>query len=671
MQNSLATQRPAGIGATAPQARPPGGLIEFFRHHGIWAPGVRLFRRLNFRAKALLITLVFVLPLVCVFSIYLPTAQAELRTAGLERKGVTELQAWLPMLRALIDVRNASRLVLGGADFKDQADQAYAKAEQVMREFDKHLTDTGDSLQLTPTFAKLKAEWASAAPASRQPGASPDIIYFGKVAELAKVITEDIVQESGLTLDPQADSFYTVSALALKMPGLVEDIGQMRAWSVFLLGRNDIKGQRRFAASATMVAYQTASLRGDIGRAVAANPALKDALDLKVLDAIAPFQALASKAALDGQASDPKQLWSEGTVALDGAFRLLATGVPALVGLVDARLAHLTMQRNVQLLVLTLCMMLATYLFYCFFLVTQGGLREVQKHLESMTAGDLTTQPKAWGGDEAANLMGTLANMQASLRAIVSRVRLSSDAIVVASSEVASASQDLSARTEHTAANLEQSASSIEEIAATIKNTAGSSVEAAGVAGSNSQAAERGASVIAQVVGTMQDIQTSSAKISEIIGVIDGIAFQTNILALNAAVEAARAGAEGRGFAVVASEVRNLAKRSAEAAREIKTLITSSVERVESGTRVVQGAGTIMGELQANAQRMTGLLTEISTAASEQSDGVSQVSIAVQDLDQMTQQNAALVEQSAAAADSLKAQAQDLAAQVAMFRLPG
>ena len=168
----------------------------------------------------------------------------------------------------------------------------------------------------------------------------------------------------------------------------------------------------------------------------------------------------------------------------------------------------------------------------------------------------------------------------------------------------------------------------------------------------------------------MRDIQTSSAKIGDIIGVIDSIAFQTNILALNAAVEAARAGEEGRGFAVVASEVRSLAKRSADAAKEIKTLITTSVERVDSGTRIVQGAGETMNELQENARRISTLLSEISTASSEQANGVTQVSVAVQDLDQMTQQNAALVEESAAAAESLREQATELAQQVSMFKLP-
>jgi methyl-accepting chemotaxis protein len=260
--------------------------------------------------------------------------------------------------------------------------------------------------------------------------------------------------------------------------------------------------------------------------------------------------------------------------------------------------------------------------------------------------------------------------MQRALRDIVGQVRGSSDSIVHASSEIANASMDLSSRTEQTAANLEESASSMEQISATVRHTADNVREAAQVASGNSQSAAHGGSVIAAVVSTMQEINTSSKKIGDIIGTIDGIAFQTNILALNAAVEAARAGEQGRGFAVVASEVRSLAQRSAQAAREIKTLITTSVEKVEAGTHIVKGAGETMQELVINARRMNDLLAEISTAAAEQSSGVTQVGVAVNDLDRMTQQNAALVEQTAAAASALKDQASGLAEEVAKFRMP-
>jgi methyl-accepting chemotaxis protein len=320
--------------------------------------------------------------------------------------------------------------------------------------------------------------------------------------------------------------------------------------------------------------------------------------------------------------------------------------------------------------VFAIALLIASYLFLSFYRVMDGGLKETRRHLRAMTDGDLTTSPNPWGADEAAQLMFDLRAMQESLRNIVASVRGSSESIVNASTEIASASMDLSARTEQTAANLEKSASSMEQISSTVKNTAENVHQAAQLASDNSQAAARGGAVIAEVVSTMQDINESSKRIADIIGVIDSIAFQTNILALNAAVEAARAGEQGRGFAVVATEVRSLAQRSAQAAKEIKALISTSVDRVESGSTVVRGAGDTMQELVANARRMNDLLSAISTAASEQSTGVSQVGAAVNELDRMTQQNAALVEETAAAASALKEQAIGLADEVDRFKLP-
>ncbi len=315
-------------------------------------------------------------------------------------------------------------------------------------------------------------------------------------------------------------------------------------------------------------------------------------------------------------------------------------------------------------------LLVAIYLFLCFYRVMDGGLRETRRHLRAMTQGDLTTSPSPWGGDEAAQLMLELKAMQESLRGMVLRIRRSSDEIVHSSSEIASGAMDLSSRTEQAAANLEESAASMEEIASTVKSTAEHTQEASGVARHNAQIASDGGRVMHEVVQTMEGIRQSSSQIGDIVATIDSIAFQTNILALNAAVEAARAGDEGRGFAVVATEVRMLAKRSAEAAREIKALIAHSVQQVQAGTTIVRGAGTTIKEIVSSSQRVDQLLGEVATGAREQSLGVEQIGEAVHELDRMTQQNAALVEQTAAAASAMKDQAHTLAEEVARFRMP-
>jgi methyl-accepting chemotaxis protein len=267
------------------------------------------------------------------------------------------------------------------------------------------------------------------------------------------------------------------------------------------------------------------------------------------------------------------------------------------------------------------------------------------------------------------SLMHSISLLKRQLRGIVGDIRQSTRSIEIASAEIAAGSQDLSMRTEQTACSLQQTASSMEQLTSTVGHSAGSARQANQLASSASTVAQRGGAVVAEVVSTMDDIHASSRRIADIIGTIDGIAFQTNILALNAAVEAARAGEQGRGFAVVAGEVRSLAQRAAEAAREIKALIGTSVDRVEAGSRLVKQAGTTMDEIVSSVQRVSDIIGEITAAASEQSSGIGQVNTAVNQLDQMTQQNAALVEQSAAAAESLKEQAARLNEVVGAFRL--
>ena len=303
-------------------------------------------------------------------------------------------------------------------------------------------------------------------------------------------------------------------------------------------------------------------------------------------------------------------------------------------------------------------------------------LRSVCRSIEAavqvagrIAAGDLSEELVVQGRDETAQLMGSLQAMQAALRRLVGQVRDSADSIQVASTEVAVGNLDLSHRTEQTAGNLQTTASAIEQLTGTVNHSAESARQAERLASSATEVAQRGGSVVAQVVATMDEINHSSRKIADIIGVIDGIAFQTNILALNAAVEAARAGEQGRGFAVVASEVRSLAQRSATAAREIKDLIGTSVDKVSAGSRLVQDAGSTMQDIVASVQRVSDIISEISLAAGEQSKGIGQVNQSVATIDQMTQSNAALVEESAAAADSLKQQATTLSSLVATFRL--
>ena len=306
-------------------------------------------------------------------------------------------------------------------------------------------------------------------------------------------------------------------------------------------------------------------------------------------------------------------------------------------------------------------------------LVTRSVLRQIGGEprvaiavMDALARGELAVRVPA---APAGSLVEGLGRMVQSMRSTVAQVHSSSDSISTASAEIATGNLDLSVRTEETASQLQRAASSMMQLTGTVNQSADSARQANQLAASAAEVAQRGGQVIAAVVTTMEQINDSSKKIADIIGVIDGIAFQTNILALNAAVEAARAGEQGRGFAVVASEVRSLAQRSAGAAKEIKGLIGSSVERVDEGSRLVGNAGSTMREIVASVQRVSDIINEITAASSEQSDGIDQINKAVAQLDQMTQQNAALVEQSAAAAESLKDQAASLSHAVSTFKM--
>ena len=306
--------------------------------------------------------------------------------------------------------------------------------------------------------------------------------------------------------------------------------------------------------------------------------------------------------------------------------------------------------------------------------LTMSIIRPLQTALDAtgrVAHGDLASDIQVSGRDEAAHLLSGLQEMRESLSRLVSEVRAGAESISTGANEIASGNTDLSQRTETQASNLEETAASMEELSSTVKNNAETARQANQMAGLASAAAVKGGQVVGQVISTMHEITNASRKISDIISVIDGIAFQTNILALNAAVEAARAGEQGRGFAVVASEVRSLAGRSADAAKEIKSLISASVEKIEAGSQLVGEAGESMNDIVTQVKQVAGLIGEISSSAHEQTSGIDQINQAISHLDNVTQQNAALVEEAAAAADSLNQQAGRMVEAVSVFKLAG
>ena len=393
---------------------------------------------------------------------------------------------------------------------------------------------------------------------------------------------------------------------------------------------------QQYAGSAQAVFKQVQA--GGLNSAPAANKAMAPA-KVQVHQAEAQVQVVQD--ALDAQARASSQARESATSRAEGLFALALLLAALLV--VPLTLANMR----------SVCQ----------------PIDRARRLAEAIATGDLSQDMADGGRDETARLLAALATMQASLRGIVGQVRQAAESIQTASTDVAGGNADLSQRTELAASSLQQTASSLHQLTAHVRQSADAAAQANLLAASAQAVAQRGGAVVSQVVATMDEINASSKRIADIIGTIDGIAFQTNILALNAAVEAARAGEQGRGFAVVASEVRSLAQRSAEAAREIKGLIGSSVAKVETGARLVQNAGSTMGEIVASVQRVSDVIGEITAAASQQSSGIGSVNGAIGSLDQMTQQNAAMVEESATAAKSLQNQAQRLTEVVGRFTL--
>jgi methyl-accepting chemotaxis protein len=386
-------------------------------------------------------------------------------------------------------------------------------------------------------------------------------------------------------------------------------------------------------------------------------------IKLLALSDIGPAEAVASSAYLSGES---QAAFKTVFKTLDRMMTLNKEG--AEVAYSGAKSTYSASRTGVVLMVL-LAMGLAAGLGLWITRQITGPLAYAVDAAKEFADGNLTHELNAEGTDEPAQLLHAMESMRMSLSNVVANVRQGSEGVATASAEIAQGNHDLSARTESQASALEETAASMEELGATVKQNADSARQANQLAMNASTVAIKGGAVVSQVVETMKGINESSRKISDIISVIDGIAFQTNILALNAAVEAARAGEQGRGFAVVASEVRSLAGRSADAAKEIKNLIGVSVERVEQGTALVDQAGATMTEVVNSIRRVTDIMGEISAASNEQASGVAQVGEAVTQMDQTTQQNAALVEEMAAAASSLKSQAQDLVQVVATFKI--
>nr|WP_315477190.1 methyl-accepting chemotaxis protein [uncultured Undibacterium sp.] len=639
----------------------------------IWSLGVNIMARMKFRTKAALILFLLILPLGTLTWFFYSSEMTQISFAKKERIGIAYNREIFPVMDLAQQFRRDSLAASVDPSTANAATATKEKLQAALVKLEATHQQHGAALNVDKAYAATKSAFektnnATGAPAIRQ-------VHSDFVASLISLIT-NVADNSSLTLDPEIESYYLMDAAFLRMPDILEYSGQLRGTGNAVLKSGEITPaqQKTLFQLIPVAEFQFRNLNDSLTKASANSSDLKSKLNFnEVLAEKTEFYLFAEKNIIDSQvfgAETQTKFLNLANITIKDSYLLASRIIQELDHTIERRINALERELYLIGILIVVTVLMALYCFYCFFLVVDGGFKLMRRHLGEVAQGDLRNIPgKPFGSDETAEVLHDLQQTYNSLHELVKTVRHSARALHATSAEIASASLDLSARTETAAAELEKQAAAMEEIGATVGQSADKASMAAKFANENAEVAESGGKIIHSVVQTMENIHNSSHKISDIIGVIDGIAFQTNILALNAAVEAARAGESGRGFAVVASEVRTLAHRSADAAREIKNLISASVGQIASGSAVVQQAGVTMNTMVTNAKQISLFLSDISVAAKEQATGVAQVGISISELDESTQSNAALVEETTAASGALTQQADVLQEEIANFRV--
>ena len=651
-------------------------MRSFFR------PAVALMSRFHFGLKFTISGLV-----VFALLIYVGLAQVRAlheRASALqsERAAASLMTLLVEWNKVLIDSRRiAITAAVGDESVRQRFKQNAALVDKKLAEIEAAVEHVKPQFDMSKEVKGMRDGWAEL---QQKVDALPVDADFSQKAFAAHApeygrlyaFMREMGDRSGMSLEPDIDLFYLGYPLANNTPTTAGIAVRIAAYSILNIGRGTISPKDKVFYEVTEARLNDTfgSVENMLSQSMKANPEVEKQLSKNFADLKANSKEYLGFVRKNFTTSDTIAVTQEQAVqaasaTIDAAWALVEKNRSLLESLLSERADKAILSRNLIGGLLALGISLSLYLYVGMYLGIQQGMNSAATAVRAIAAGDLSVVSRIDSHDEFADLMADLERANQSLVKMIGAVRQNAEGVATASAEIAHGNNDLSARTEQQASALEQTAASMEELGSTVKQNADSARQANQLAQSASTVAVNGGKVVGEVVETMKGINDASRRIADIIGVIDGIAFQTNILALNAAVEAARAGDQGRGFAVVATEVRSLAGRSADAAKEIKVLINTSVERVEQGTALVDKAGETMTEVVASIRRVTDIMGEISSASNEQASGVAQVGDAVRQMDQATQQNAALVEQMAAAAGSLKSQATELVETVAVFKL--
>ncbi|MES2126314.1 MAG: methyl-accepting chemotaxis protein [Pseudomonadota bacterium] len=637
-----------------------------------------LLGRLQLSHKFLILSLIALVLASIPSYFYLREAGKSLDAYASEQKGLPGVNKVLTALQLTQQHRGLSALVLGGLATSEaargakqkEADIAYAAVDEVVK--------TANDPGVNQAWEGPKRDWEALRAAVSNKSLTVAQSYQAHTSLCAKLlrVNELIGDYYGLSLDPDKDSYQLIQSMYYQLPYLAEELGKTRAKGAGMLAKKEGSPEDRLALSSLVarVSDRSDQMLNAFSKAATENPDFASKLGSAMKDATDASSKF-TRLALD-EIVKPPELTYPGpdyvkiaTQTIDLQYAVNNMAAKELVELMANKIAAFHKTRWMMLGSMVLLIMLAAYISYAITKSVTGPLHNAIDVAQAVAHGDLVHDFDVGPPNEVGQMLRALKQMNDSLRGIVGDVRNSIDSIGAATRDIASGNADVSARLESQASNLEETASSMEQMTSTVRANADNARQANELVQNASTVASKGGAVVTQVVQTMGEINESSRKIVDIIAVIDGIAFQTNILALNAAVEAARAGEQGRGFAVVASEVRNLAQRSAAAAKEIKELIGRSVEKVEVGNHLADEAGVAMTEIVSSVKRITEIMGDIAVASAEQGSGIEQINLAVTQMDDMTQQNAALVEQTAAASATLQEQAAALVNSMSVFQL--
>ena len=639
-------------------------------------PGVLLMRRLSLIKKFIWVSFFMLLPLVYTAFLYLGETRKQAQFMDSERTGLIYVKPLVQLLRLAQDHRDFTYVVAkGNSSLGVERLKTQEKIPSVIAAVDAAESNFGARYGRTPRWNQTRDRLKNLMRPEISTDSEREYSEHGETISGIRELIDLVTLKSNLILDSDAASYHLMDIVTSKIPDLADRLSRARSLGASNIMRADMKqdDQVRMSVAEELIKQQGLALKSEMDTAAGEAVLVKSAFveSPKLLAELTRFEADIALMLSPGALAELKSalFFQSGSRAIESVYRIADIALPLLDSLIEARVSSYRVQDTLAKGVALISLLVAIYLFCAFYYSVSSGIAFLNRALARVAEGDLTGNIQSRARDEIGSVTDSLKEAQQRLRELTLDINRAAEQVYLASNQIADGNDDLAHRTEEQASTLEQTSASLEELTATVQRNAESANDANDLTQDSANIAESGRAAMKQVVATMTEIEASATQIGEIISLMDGIAFQRNILALNAAIEAARAGEQGRGFAVVATEVRNLARHSADAAKQIKGLVAQTRAKVSAGVISVEETLKTIQESLIGIKRVASFMTEIAAASHEQSDGIAQVNRAVLQMDDANQQNAAMVEEAGATTELLKGQANALVNAVSRFKV--